>query len=926
MATNNTLGQAPNYSRWQAMARGAGYGGQDDFRLAQAAKQQTDEKDFSNLDRTVSELDRWKVKIKNDWEVYNQSLTDPNTTATLPDGFVGTAKDYETSYFQARQNFGVNKNYAPTDIQRLYGKDAAIQYENISGLWGNILGDGKFMNSVTSEQVETDFGPGVNYQVRSVDPRTGRVHDANPTFGGTPVAQLQANGGDEAVEAGSWPPIPDAARDQVFFSNIADRYQRVPGASSAVRTLGEQDSSLQGYVPGRVENELRALQDIQGGNKGVYDEAFALLQDTQGAYAQQEVNIDTQFAKDKQEERKRLQDDNTALRAQYAEDAKNAQMAERNPEGTGYGRRPTTRMNVTQGGGVTGQGPIVVPPGQSDLPMGDELYDLLPEYYQMPSPPYGIAGTLDIEVPDELSDLIVPRNSTPVNMTAVQHKSLSSKQRELAENKHEDIVQKNLQTLWREQITWNSGDSRQSALRTELKEYRETDVPADISADQYDKVANDVEAFYAKYSGWGSTSRKDKFWEALRNSPDDLELFRESPFRFAEKYMNDETALTAFIGLEVKPEEIAATPLPEIKSQADINAVIEAMNRPTGTLMPSHIEVLKQEVARLDTLSQQSQQDVVEFINKFDGNMQQLDKEDRAAAWLALASTFPQGDARGTQLFSMIANSGPSLIERGRWDDFSDKFNLEQRKASQTDTSLFLQEQNLEARWEEIDLQKARYTTTDIQWQKEYNLKLRNAVSAERGSTLTDYNSGKKETNFYKMMYGTADQPSSLDDVTAFNYGDFAAFTNLGLKALSDVSIRNNGVPMRDWTPQDFANYQGIKHDLATASNVMLKKMSEENANLWTKFLSLIGADNTVGVRAYDYASELIAIGRDGNPTDDPSQVTHYKQIDPRTFQELGNEIAAIELEEVFGSLGGRSVLLGMSLGNNDAYRHARGL
>ena len=50
MATNDTLGSfnPPTYSRFQAMARGAGYGRSNDFRIAQAAKEQTDEKDFSN--------------------------------------------------------------------------------------------------------------------------------------------------------------------------------------------------------------------------------------------------------------------------------------------------------------------------------------------------------------------------------------------------------------------------------------------------------------------------------------------------------------------------------------------------------------------------------------------------------------------------------------------------------------------------------------------------------------------------------------------------------------------------------------------------------------------------------------------------------------------------------------------------------------
>ena len=903
MATNDTLGSfnPPTYSRFQAMARGAGYGRSNDFRIAQAAKEQTDEKDFSNLDRAVSQLDTWKVKVKNDWDAYNRSLTDTESPIKLPEGFTGTPKDYEAAYFQARQNFGVNKNYAPSDIQRMYGKDAAIQYENLSGLWGKILGDGKFMNPVTSEQVDTDFGPGINYQVRTVDPETGQIYDANPTFGGKPVAQLQAEGGDTAVEAGSWPPIPDKARDDAFFSGVADLYQRVPGASSAVRNLNFQDSNLQGFVPGRVQNELTALQAVRDGSQGVYDTALQKLQDTQAAYTKQEADIDTQFAKDKQERRAQLVAENKALEKQMAEDAITA--SNTNPtEGTGYG---TAVANYAYGTPM--------------LPMGDELYEQLPGYYLVGGgyAPLG-AQSVDIEVPDNMKDYIAPRSHTPMNLTEDQHKSLTSEQRANAERRDEELINKNLQTLWRDQVTLNSGD-RQSALRAELKEYRETDVPQDITASQYDKVANDVEAFYKTQN---KKVNKDKFWEALRNSPEDLALFRESPFRFAEKYMNDDTAFTAFICMEPKPEDLKDTPMAKIKSQADIDKVIKAMERPTGTLMPSHIAVLEAEVARLDTITQRDQQAVVDFINKFDGNMQQVSKEDRAATWLALASTFPKGDARGTQLFSMIANSGSALVERGRWDDFSDKFALDQRKADQTDTSLFLTERGLDLRLEELDFQRGKKTTDDWQWQQDYNLKLKNSINAERGSTLTEYNTAKKLTNFYKMMYGPGDAPSSLDNVTAFNEGDFSAYTNLGLQSLATITAR----PTNQWTAQDFSNYQSIKHDLATASNVMLKKMSEENASMWDRFLSFFGADKSVGVRAYDYAAELIAIGRDGLPTDDPSQVTAYKQIDPRTFQELGSEIPATSLEDVFGSLGGRQILLGMSLGNNDAYRKARGL
>ena len=917
MATNNSLG-TPNYSRWQAMARGAGYGRTDDFRIAQAAKEQTDEKDFSNLDRAVSELDTWKVQIQNDWADYNQSLTDPTVPTKLPEGFVGTAKDYENAYFQARRNFGVKKNYAPSDIQRMYGKDAAIKYENLSGLWGTILGDGKFMNPVTSEQVDTDFGSGINYQVRTVDPQTGQIYDANPTFGGKPVAQLQAEGGDAAVQAGSWPPIPDAARDEVFFSNVADLYQRVPGASSAVRTVGTQDPNLQGFVPGRVQNELAALQAIREGSQGVYDTALQELQGTQAAYRQQEVDIDTQFAKDKQEERARLIEENEAMTAQMAEDAKNAAMAERNPQGTGYGIT-WSGLNVTTGGGFTGQGPIVIPPGQQ-LPMGDELYNMLPDYVITPDFTGYSRGTKFMHVPDNMKDYIVPRGSTPLNMTNDQHKSLTSGQRTIVEQKNEDLINRNLQKLWRDQVTLNNM-SGQSALRTELKEYRETDVPGDISAVQYDKVANDVEAFYENQNRRGN---KNKFWEALRNSPDDLALFRESPFRFAEKYMNDDAAFQSFIGLEPTTKDIDATPLPQIKSQADIDAVINAMERPTGTLMPSHIAVLEAEVARLDTLRQEDQQAVADFIDKFDGNMQQVTKEDKAATWLAVASTFHEGDPRGTNWFKSITEAGPSLIERGRWDDFTQNFQQNERRLAQQDRNLTLQEEGLDIRWEELGLNKSKFTQEQLEFQTQQLNDARSNITAWRNGSqrLVGYKGELTNNNFYKMLHNTAGV-SGGSKLSDYSEEEFASYIGLTLGMLDNISL----IPKEQWGVAEWADYAAVQSDVALGMKTMLRKMSQENISMWRQFLSFFGADYQTGPAAFDTVTSLVAFDdATEQPTEDPAKIAYYMHVDPRTMQELGNKIPATQMDSVMGPLGGREALLALSLGNHKKYRELRGI
>ena len=55
-------------------------------------------------------------------------------------------------------------------------------------------------------------------------------------------------------------------------------------------------------------------------------------------------------------------------------------------------------------------------------------------------------------------------------------------------------------------------------------------------------------------------------------------------------------------------------------------------------------------------------------------------KEDAAAVFLAIASSFPKDDPRANTAFAAIAAAAPSLIERGRWDDFEDTHAIEVAK------------------------------------------------------------------------------------------------------------------------------------------------------------------------------------------------------------------------------------------------------
>ena len=922
MATNSIL------SRFQSLARGAGYGPSDyeSAAMARAHKEQTDEHDTANLDTARFRLDEYTKRFTNDWNIYQNSLRRDPANPVLPKGFGGSWEDYEAAHARGIRNLDEKKYLMPSDIQTLYGLEDSIDYENISGEWTDILGPGKFMSPVTSEHVDDDeFGPSTNYQVSTVNPDTGQAHDANPTYSGTPVAKLHARGGDAEVEAASWPPVPNEARDTLFETNMSGLYKRSPGSMSSMLTLADRQIDGEPFSPGRAANEQAAMQAVVDALGGRYAQTMDEIVRARGEYATQEERIDAEFAKAQETKRGELGVENTAIQARNEELVEAARLQARNPEGTGYG--------------VGGTDDPSTPDVNEALPMGQELWDRLPKWAVVPGSasagPYLSMPTYVLEDSSVNPDLVGMENyvavkdAIPLNMTRPQWNSLKPEQREVLQERHDHLVRENLRSAWRDTVSTSAGKSRNSVLAEELETYRNTSVPQGVSAAEYDDTLKNVEAFWDRFNkrGQGGSgdnwlhpdeeSDKGKLWKFLRNNPEELALFKESPLAFAQKHMDNNAE--SITGAPPDPEAIADADIEGVKKLVDIDAVINAMERPVGTLTQENIAAIQAEAAKLKGEYTVKQEEMARLIDQNQRENRRLDKEDRAATALGVISVFPEGDAR----FGQLLQAMPSWIERGTWDDFQATFDqenvrLEQyaRQLDQADIKLDQDQQTLELRRQEYDQDVYEFEQTRLDDNRKSLEAARNTSAGYK-----DFRTTLTNTRFFKLRYntdGASDGPVSLDQFTAEDFGAYIEVTNQMMASV----VNPLGLPQSQWSPAQWTDYEAVKADIAAGVKIMLRSENQRNTSFWQSFMQLFGKDWTnLGPAAFDSVSQLVAFKEDNSPADTLGEVAYYKHINPRTGQEQGNDMPATDLHAIFGPLGGREMLWALSVGNNERFR-----
>ncbi len=915
MARNRLL------STWQAMGRGAGFGptAAEDLAVAQAVKEQTDEKDYANLASVLSQTDAFNKKIARDWARYTNSMSSDPTNPILPAGFA-SPDEYEVAFNKARDNKNIHKAFLPSDVGNLLGQEQRIQYENISGVWPELLGEGKWMNPITSTVGEDGS---TDYSVRTIDPKTGRVFDANPTYGGTSVAELYAKGGDAAVEEGSWPPIPSEGSDQAFVQRLQNMHGRVSGASSQIMNMGQP--SWQTWSPERDARERAALRAAADSAEGAYAVQLRELQrqrelmDTEQAAIAQ---FDTQQAKGGSSAPTSTSTSapapapasgNNQIKSNPGQVVKNAtDAATSNMEGPGYG------VTVTFPNGAA-----VI-----DKPLGQSLYLQLPrpttkqvgswslEQYdptkldKFSSAKFGadvepssetFYKTTTVIVPPEFRDYIVPRDVIPYGADFEQWSSMDPYQAEEAWTTSNMIVDKNLLRLWGTQAS----NLTNSPLGQELKAAKVrgiTDPAAKATADRVEKF------FRANRRG----KKQEEILNMIRRSPDHLALFKENPFEFFAK-ISDTTAQDNTV-----IDTDGFTDFKDANKEV-VDEISNTLARPAATVSSQDIKRLQEKVATAEALKIESQEALADFLTASKGREGQLAKEDAAAVFLAIASSFPKDDPRANTAFAAIAAAAPSLIERGRWDDFEDTHAIEVAKREAANERHRIDKEQLEVQWANWRLNKDRHNLNE-QEHMHAVLMDKQAMFASRGDVserFSSFEAGIRDTDAYKKLFSP--QLSDLeDDITE---AQFSGYVSQIMNYLDTLP------PIGQQTWQEANDYKGAEGYLHVATKRMLRQMSYANKGWWAALVDSIPwvDDSDVGAEAFDTVASLVAFGVDGSPVTSPTdRIAYYKHVNRRTMQEEGEEITAFQLERDFGPVGGRRILYALTEANNAKYRKFR--
>ena len=920
MASNSTLG------RFQALARGAGFGPTDRETSYAAGlhKKQTDEHDTAALDAAVASLDTWKKRVGNDWTIFTES-SKSGGESVMPKGFTGTPQDYVDAHRQSMRNLDEHKYILPSDIVAMYDNSTSIDYENDLGISRDILGPGKFMNSVTSKEVENEKGTrATNYQVRSVDPETGQMHDANPTFGGKSEAALAEEGGDEAVAKGSWPPVSNAVRDKVFTSFMAKLYARSPGSSRsmlnfATRSVGENASD-----PIREAKEQEMLQLIvdSGGEEAV--EAQKILDNYGTNFRAQEQTIDKDFATAQTAEREKLTTRNEGIRKNNEKLVEAARRQARNPEGDGYGLGGTDDPNT--------------PDVNEALPMGKELWDRLPKFIVV-----GQQGGFSLEdytLNDDMvgmENYVAVKDAIPLNMTRAQWGSLRSWQRAQLQVRHDALVARNLHTAWRGTVSRSEGKvGGDTTLAEEIEAYDKAGVPGGMGVKEHDKTLKDVKEFWDKFNArgqrslnpetgnmdWKEGSDRANLMDFLRNNPGELAAFKESPFKFAQNHMVEDAV--SITGGPANADEIIAANVKGVIDEVDIKAAVAAMARPAGTLTQAHMDTLRAEAAKLTGAHAVKQDEMAALIEKQQQNNGDLNKEERAGIMLGVISTFPEGDPR----FGQLLQSTPSWVERGTWDNFTQTFEQENVRLEQYDRGLNQAQENINLRSDELELNKIKLTQQQYEFQVGIAQDQRAAVDSAMGGSpyVRAAVAQAMQTQFGKNLYQIGDD-FDPDLETAYTPEGFRAYIST-YNAMTNQHIEaTKGIPEKNWTPQMRADEVAIKSGLVLGVKQFLRAEEARNTGLWTKLVTLLPwvTRDTVGSASLDEVSQLVAFKKDHSTAEKIGEVAYYKHVNPRTMREQGEPIPAFSLHKALGEYGGRELLWSLSVGNREKFNSRQG-
>ena len=921
--------------------KAAADGRTNDFQLANMSKKIEDEKSFAALDRAEMVSQEYMTKLNQQWNKYETGVAD---------GSVQPDVDYEKKYQASTDLMQADGYLTPGNVFSLFGKEAALDFANRT-VMPDILGPGKRLDETNSQIVDTNLGPAIDMQVRTTKiGEDGGVtaYSSNLTEGGQSVADLDKQGGADAVNANTLPPLTTEALDQAYFSalnpefktKIADLYSRTPGASSTMRRMGLSNITIDNIdLPSQrkaaesvIRQDIAALGPQYKAAVDAYESKLAANQNTANYVNTAQTSL--------------------AMAQQAAADGTGTDMSAPAPlqkfdkDGKLIGTTDTTTTDTTTTDTTTTDTTEVpaLTPGTGFREDANDPNSPLLFGQELKSEIFRPAKKYDARM-NKYSD---PK-TLPGELTLEQWASVDSATRDKAIETRRQTNTRVLNNLWNVKRD-DSGEaviSPRAKLAQELKRYKGLNLtPTDRrgqSIEQFESTIKEVEGFY---KNMGSVKNKEKFLTYLQQNPDELKAWQDSPFDYGEANMNN---TNKFLG---KPVPTAVNDAVD-PTDIDLTNAVEKANNATagvsnitttslfnsiknsvpGFVDAKTVQALKDTADNLKTLTAEKENELVKFLEQ-GGDMRRMRADNQLALLAAISSTFPKDDPRSAYMFSAFAQAAPLLAETGMYSTAGEELRLSIERGERANTQLDINLQTLELNLEKNNLQIQQFnqnTQQDLidnnQWERNHLLEVKKHEDGQKELINTVKinpfaNRGHldaKETGYYDLIINPNSDTNS--DLTSAQKVDMAR------PYFSALSTAMNSLPSKTWGSNETASYNLLKKDFDLGANVLLQDLYQNNKSAWTNFVEAIPfvEDSAVPKAVMETVFSMAALDEKGNFTTDPNKIDEYVPVDSATGRQNYPEgISAAEARSVFGSVLGQGYFNSIALANSKRALHSK--
>ena len=529
---------------------------------------------------------------------------------TMPEHFQGNQAAW--AEFRADVDFRAstergNESLTPSDIYKIQGKRAAIEYLNDTNLAPTYLGEGRYLDEtntefgdVTLKDGTTKFGILPKIRTVDVDAEGGpTIHSADATYNGRKLRDIYAESGDKGVAEATVGGLPMDFIDKVD----ADHGQNVSERGGSERNFGLLSGSDFGFLqdPETSIEERRAILER------AYDKSVGEEERLTGELERIEGEM--------------TEEDKLYKEAQAA--YTNPQTGELQPGAGAFPEAGTWVPDPDRGGSS------LAPPLETfSLPTGadvnkkvDTLEGLFKSggaFFEGDSTGSSIAVEGRTRAPSspeqwkksKWSRYTKVPGTYAFNATEKQWNQMGVEGRERATSLEKRILEENAKR-WRQDAN--------SRLRARYSQHKSA--IGSVTNVQDLETDKQVKDFYAAHMNTG------KLQNLFNAKPEFYQEYKNDPYEFAKTHMNDTNKL---YGLPVTSAE--RNTILEAAAGANLSVVQRAIEtRDTETLLA--------EIAKVKKLSEGQQKKLVEFNTIRSGDHYRYDKPVRAATVIAYAAS-----------------------------------------------------------------------------------------------------------------------------------------------------------------------------------------------------------------------------------------------------------------------------------------------